>query len=557
MMKLRWIRRALLIALALVLTAGVALADTYATLRYGDKGTAVSQMQAALVKLGYKNVSADGIFGAYTENAVRQFQRANGLAVDGLAGSRTLTLLYAQASGTTQAPAPTVTTAPVVTVPPAQPSSLFGGNYTTIKHGASGQRVKILQKALNDAGYGKLTVDGKFGTGTLTAVMAFQRANGLTVDGAAGKKTLTKLEAVLGGTQPVVTATPAPTAAPVVTPAPTAPASKWTRPTRTLRSGTSGEDVKSLQGRLKELGYYTGSVDGKFGTQTMNAVMSFQRANKLTADGVAGTKTYDKLFVNVTPVVTPAPTAAPTLAPQPTGSFNTNQTFKKNQSGLDVMRLEGRLALLDYKPSTFGVYDNTTVAAVKDFQTRNGLPADGIAGPQTLAKLFSTSAVRGTATDGSADGVGAMAAPPVSQLQLLHWYNTVKPTLKNGNVFLIYDPATGLSWKLRLMSAGHHADVEPLTSEDTAIQYRAFGNQHDWGPKPVYVLLPDGRWTVAGLSNVPHGSQTLKNNNYDGQNCLHFLRDMDECTKNDPKTGVNNQNTIRTFWKWLTGEVVN
>lgn len=564
-MKLRKSGMALLLLLACIMLAVTALADSYTTLQYGDSGEDVRRMQQALITLGYKNVTADGKFGAYTENAVRKFQRSNGLAVDGKAGSRTLTLLYAKAGGTTVAPtAPPVTQAPVVTSAPYVPSGgIFGGNYATLRHGSSGDRVKLLQNALNALGYGTLKVDGKFGTGTLTAVMAFQRRNGLSADGAAGKKTLTAIEKALGGgasaTPTPQVATPTPmivTTAPQVTSAP----GSYARPTRTLNVGMSGDDVKSLQGRLKELGYYTGAVDGKFGSGTVAAVLAFQRAYGLTADGVAGKKTYDKLYGSTAvPTAAPAPTSAPqqTSAPVPTiAPGDTNVTLKKNSTGLAVMRMQGALALLDYTPNTFGTYDNATAAAVKDFQSRNGLPADGIAGPATLTKLYSGTAVRGTATGGSADGVGAMAAPSVSQLRMLHWYNDIKPSLKSHDLFLIYDPATGLSWKLRLMSAGRHADVEPYTAQDTAIQYRAFGNHHDWGPKPVYVLLPDGRWTVAGLSNVPHNTQTIKDNNYNGQNCLHFLRDMDETQKMDPKTGVANQNTIRTYWQWITGEVI-
>lgn len=83
--------------------------------------------------------------------------------------------------------------------------------------------------------------------------------------------------------------------------------------------------------------------------------------------------------------------------------------------------------------------------------------------------------------------------------------------------------------------------------------YRAFGNQNDWGPKGVYIRLPDVRWTIAGTRNSPHGTQTLKNNNFDGQNCVHFLRTMSEAKRNDPKDGVKNQKCIREVWEKMTG----
>ena len=101
-----------------------------------------------------------------------------------------------------------------------------------------------------------------------------------------------------------------------------------------------------------------------------------------------------------------------------------------------------------------------------------------------------------------------------------------------------------------------HCDVEPLTATDTAIMYRAFGNQNDWGSKGVYIRLPDVRWTIAGTRNFPHGTQTLKNNNFDGQNCVHFLRTMSQAERNDPKDGVKNQKCIRELWKKMTGQEI-
>ena len=56
----------------------------------------------------------------------------------------------------------------------------------------------------------------------------------------------------------------------------------------TLRVGSSGEDVKTLQTKLKRWGYYTGSIDGVFGAGTKKAVIAFQKKNGLTPDGIVG-----------------------------------------------------------------------------------------------------------------------------------------------------------------------------------------------------------------------------------------------------------------------------
>ena len=65
-----------------------------------------------------------------------------------------------------------------------------------------------------------------------------------------------------------------------------------------LRQGSKGDEVKEVQRRLKQWGYYSGSVDGIFGSGTKSAVIAFQKKNGLTADGIVGKATYAALGMN-------------------------------------------------------------------------------------------------------------------------------------------------------------------------------------------------------------------------------------------------------------------
>ena len=65
-----------------------------------------------------------------------------------------------------------------------------------------------------------------------------------------------------------------------------------------LRQGATGGEVKEVQRRLKLWGYYDGQVDGVFGVGTKRAVITFQKKNGLTADGVVGKSTYKALGMN-------------------------------------------------------------------------------------------------------------------------------------------------------------------------------------------------------------------------------------------------------------------
>ena len=102
-----------------------------------------------------------------------------------------------------------------------------------------------------------------------------------------------------------VTPAPTPTVRPVsvtpdpfrVTMAPTPSPTPVPSPTPgLLSSGSQGDEVKRLQVRLQDLGYYRGNIDGDYGSGTKSAVQSFQKINGLDADGIAGQKTQTLLY---------------------------------------------------------------------------------------------------------------------------------------------------------------------------------------------------------------------------------------------------------------------
>jgi N-acetylmuramoyl-L-alanine amidase len=75
-------------------------------------------------------------------------------------------------------------------------------------------------------------------------------------------------------------------------------ATEQTAPVAVLKNGSTGGEVKEVQRRLKEWGYYSGAVDGIYGNATKQAVIYFQKKNGLTADGIVGLATYRALGMN-------------------------------------------------------------------------------------------------------------------------------------------------------------------------------------------------------------------------------------------------------------------
>ena len=98
----------------------------------------------------------------------------------------------------------------------------------------------------------------------------------------------------------------------VVTPDPNAPT-----PAPELHKGSKGDEVVRLQQRLQELGYYRGDIDGQFGGGTEDAVMRFQMAAGLEADGIVGDATTARLYGEQAPAVTPEPVRTPEPTPEP------------------------------------------------------------------------------------------------------------------------------------------------------------------------------------------------------------------------------------------------
>lgn len=192
-------------------------------------------------------------------------------------------------------PTPSITPRTVrITEDPALPTST--PTPCILQKNSIGIEVKQLQQRLKDLGYYSGDVDGQYGTGTQTAVTAFQAQHGLKADGVAGEQTLAILYS-----ESAQTFVPTPTSS--ATPA-------------MLSSGSSGDEVKALQSRLQQLGFYSGVLDGDYGKGTRAAVKLFQAQHGLDDDGIAGQKTLEMLYSNDAQpmLVTPTPAAVQVLA---------------------------------------------------------------------------------------------------------------------------------------------------------------------------------------------------------------------------------------------------
>lgn len=490
-------------------TAGTTSA--YRSLDLNDTGSDVLAVQRKLQELGYYDGELTGTYGNLTKEAVRQYQKQNGLGADGIAGEKTQTKLLGEAGSTTSTT--TVT--------------------TTLREGSSGNDVLTLQQKLKDLGYYTGELTGNYGSLTKEAVRLYQRANDLGSDGIAGPKTLSKLNATPSTGTGSTTGT---TSSGV-----TDESNKVTN--QVLRYGDRGDVVRNLQQRLKDLGYLAGSADGVFGQATETALRSFQTSNGLDADGIAGSKTQTVLYSS---------------SAKSYSSATDSSTLKQGSQGTLVKNMQQKLKDLGYYDGTVtGNFGPLTEEAVKRFQSAQGLTVDGIAGVNTLNKLYAMSTGSGSTSSGSSGTTSsggtvisgmATTMPDPASVQNVNWYTYIRPKYDAGTVMQIYDFSTGYTWQCVMMSNGAHSDSQPRTADDTAVMYKAFGNKNTWTPKAVWVTFPDGKTYIASMHNVPHLSGSIKDNNFDGHLCIHFPREMDEAEETGPYA-VSHQQAIIKGWE--------
>ena len=427
-------------------TASSSSSSSSATrLEKGSTGSDVKDLQTKLKKLGYYDAYVDGDYGDTTVAAVKAFQKKYNLTADGIAGKETLKKLDS-----------------------AYKNADSAKDVDSLRMGDSGSAVKDLQTKLKKLGYYDGTVDSTFGSGTYAAVRAFQKKYNLTADGVAGSETLKKLDSAYKN-------------------------ANSDKDDDSLRMGDSGSAVKDLQTKLKKLGYYDGTVDSTFGSGTYAAVKAFQKKYNLTADGVAGSETLKKLdsaYKNAD-----------------SNTSTDDDSLRKGATGTAVKTLQTNLKKLGfYTAYVDGSFGATTESAVKAFQKKYGLTADGVAGSATLKKI---------------ESVVASASSGKITTESLDWFNGGKYVIPNGAVFQIKDVSTGLIFSARRQSGGNHMDAEPLTAEDTAILKKINGGTFSWRRRAVLVKY-NGHVYAASIYSEPHGTNTILDNNFDGQFCLHF-----------------------------------
>ncbi|MDO4548028.1 MAG: peptidoglycan-binding protein [Clostridia bacterium] len=306
----------------------------------GQSGEEVTATKKRLKTLGYFSGTVNEKYNDATEQAVTTFQMVHSLSQTGCANKATRDVLFGS---------------DVITYAEYQSSV----QVTQLKKGARGDGVTRLQTALKNLNYYDKSINGYYNANTVVSVKLFETGNSLKSDGVADTVMLTLLYSGSAKSyddylseQSLVM----------------------------VELGDTGLPVTLLQERLTELYYYSGKINGVFNAAVKESVERFQNANDVN---VSGTTNHGKATVATR------------------AKMNSSSAIDRVEAeGLvvgdtmeEVSTMTARLKALGYLTATYAKYNATVKTAVSKFQSANGLSSTGIADPDTLEAIYSSSAV--------------------------------------------------------------------------------------------------------------------------------------------------------------------
>ena len=207
----------------------------------------------------------------------------------------------------TTAPTPSATTATPSVKPTTKPSPTTAP--AMLEKGDKGTKVRELQHRLRQLDWYAGSITGTYGSGTVKGVQGFQEKREIDQTGAVDKTTWTKLTSM----------TRRPTDDEMHNRLVPGPA--------IISQGDSGDRVRDLQARLKQIGWFSGSVTGSYGSMTVGSVKGFQDKRSIPVTGEVDDRTWNRLTA---------------MTRTPTSDEKHNRTPKPSAAGLDSRCMTGR-----------------------------------------------------------------------------------------------------------------------------------------------------------------------------------------------------------------------
>jgi LysM repeat protein len=344
------------------------------------------------------------------------------------------------------------------------------------------------------------------------------------------------------------------------------------------------KEIAEIQKALKALKLFDEETTGYFGDVTEEAVKKFQELHKLTADGVVGPGTLKALFgrtsisstttsraeierkkVNVTYTIKDGDTiwdiadefnvtrdsilkynkltedsvlkvgktivipgvikiivkivpTQPEIVKTQTVSPATKETIPPTpppaENATEILAdLPDNIYIVKEGDTLYSIAEDYGVA-VKALADLNDLTEDAILAIDQELKIPETAAqVPEAKSDNSIEKTELKG-------EYLGWFDKVQYIFKKNDVAVVTDIKTGKSFSVKRLYGTNHADVEPLTKEDTAVMKSIYGSW-SWDRRAVIVTI-DGKNIAGSMNGMPHGGQQIENNDFQGHFCIHF-----------------------------------
>lgn len=151
-------------------------------------------------------------------------------------------------------------------------------------------------------------------------------------------------------------------------------------------------------------------------------------------------------------------------------------------------------------------------------------PADPASNPAPVAPAPTQAPAKPKVTPPPVQQAASRGLPPNNSQGAVayDWWTQASKYWPRGTTATVIDVQTGISFKVLRTMGTNHADVEPVTTGDSAAIKRAWGGNFSWERRPVVVVY-EGYRMAAGMTSMPEGSEQIANNGATGHMNLHFL----------------------------------
>lgn len=201
-----------------------------------------------------------------------------------------------------------------------------------------------------------------------------------------------------------------------------------------------------------------------------------------------------------------------------------DDVLRISSEGEEVVNLQMRLkdlGYLNYKVT--GYYGGATLDAIKYFQEKNGLRVDGVVGKETKSILYSGDAKRSTIIASHIpDFLPVSRGRRSSYGRISDWFAEGQNIYPRGSTAKVIDLDTGTTFNMKRTGGNYHADVEPMSKEDTDKIRQVWGGW-SWSRRAVIVEI-DGERIAASMHGMPHAYNYVSDNGMNGHVCIHFYK---------------------------------